>query len=86
MRNANLIAHKGNQALVHLEGRRYPGLTIQGDSLKVLSELVDELRSSIESARSDEIGSAMDELGDSIHGLVSGYEEMMRSAGLSLPY
>ncbi|MET7830571.1 hypothetical protein ABZT23_38655 [Streptomyces sp. NPDC005386] len=40
---AELFTDRGNDAVVRLPGRRFPGVLVQGDSLRILSADVAEL-------------------------------------------
>jgi len=67
------LAGDGNLQLAQLEGRRFPGLLIQGDSLKtLLDDLMEEAPDSVAAERLSE--------------WVGAYEAMMRDVGLHLPY
>jgi hypothetical protein len=67
------LARCGNVQLVQSEGRRFPGLLIQGDTLRALLDDVEEELPD---------GAAADEL----RRLVGAYERLMRGSGLELPY
>jgi hypothetical protein len=67
------IANRGNIRLVRDSTRKFPGLLMQGDTLKSLLETVEE----------DCPGSFAHE---TLVEWVDLYESMMREAGLALPY
>ena len=74
---------RGNYALAKLADRRFPGLPIQGDSLKSLQNTVDELAAP---GPSGEVGEVVEVVRDTFQAMVTSYEEMMRAHGLELPY
>jgi hypothetical protein len=67
------IANRGNIRLVRDSTRKFPGLLVQGDTLKSLLETVEE----------DCPGSIAHE---TLVDWVDIYESMMREADLALPY
>ncbi|WP_164704447.1 DUF6959 family protein [Blastococcus litoris] len=64
---------RGNVQLVHGEGRRFPGLLVQGDTL---FNLLEELES----------GAPDPHAVETVRSWLSAYEEMMAEHGLDLPY
>ncbi|WP_410623280.1 DUF6959 family protein [Amycolatopsis sp. cmx-8-4] len=83
---AKVHGRHGNYALVQLLGRSYPGLLVQGDSLKQVGDIADELAELREQGRDGEFDEALNEIVEVIKGLTYSYESMMREAQLSLPY
>lgn len=69
----HLIANRGNLRLVGDSTRKFPGLLIQGDTLK---SILDDI-----SAECGEPGVC-----DPLRVIVDEYEAMMSEAGLKLPY
>ncbi|WP_406272441.1 DUF6959 family protein [Nocardia sp. NBC_00881] len=67
------LANRGNIRLVRDSNRKFPGLLVQGDTLKSLLETVEE----------DCPGSLAHE---TLVEWVDLYESMMREAGIDLPY
>jgi hypothetical protein len=83
---AKLFEVAGNYALVQVEGRRFPGLLIQGDSLSIVRAAVRELQASLEARDDEATGYAMQEVEETVSAMMESYETMMRHAGLTLPY
>jgi hypothetical protein len=67
---------------VQVEGRRFPGLLIQGDSLSIVRAVVRELQASLEARDDEAAGYAMREVEETVSAMVESYETMMRRAGL----
>lgn len=74
-------------AVVRVPGRRFPGVVIQGDSLKILW---DEVRTARERASSpegrEELAGTLEHLEELLAGYLCVYEETLRAHGLELPY
>ena len=83
---AKVHCRRGNHALVQLEGRKYPGLLLQGDSLKQIEVVVDELVELRREDQGDEFDIALHEIVEVVKGLTGSYESMMKEKKLELPY
>lgn len=83
---AKVYGRRGNYALVQLDSRKFPGLLVQGDSLKQVEALVDELMELRQQGEAGEFDEAMQEVAEVIKGLVDSYESMMSEVRLRLPY
>ena len=67
------LAGRGNVQLAQVEGRRFPGLLVQGDTLSTLiADLEEEAPESFAHVKAQ--------------GWLRAYEEMMTEQGLDLPY
>jgi hypothetical protein len=75
-----------NAAVVHLNGRAFPGVVIQGDSLHNLLVLIEETGSMLGSGQLDECQDLVDELRSIVAGYVGVYEATMKAERLPLPY
>jgi len=85
-RHIELLTEAHNFAIVQMEGRRFPGVVFQGDSLQVLInqiELIESMsRKHSDLDLSEEIADVLELLRD----VRSAYEEVCREKGLRLPY
>ena len=83
---AELLSHIPNSGIVHLPGRRFPGIVMQGDSLfshlQGLRLLLDHFR---EQRDEDRYYEAL-MMAEAIQAQLEHYEETLRSRGMSLPY
>jgi hypothetical protein len=70
------FSEKTNAAVIAMPGRKFPGLVIQGDTLRSLCDIVEG---------GDREG-ALDHLKERLTALRKEYERVLRSAGLPLPY
>ncbi|MDQ0683470.1 hypothetical protein QFZ66_006115 [Streptomyces sp. B4I13] len=84
--SATVLAASGNFAVVRLPDRRYPALAVQGDSLKVLQETVEELASYLGSGDLEEAGFSLAEIRSTVSSMLSTYETASNEAGFDLPY
>ncbi|WP_438363777.1 DUF6959 family protein [Streptomyces hyaluromycini] len=73
-------------ALVRRSSRRFPGLLVQGDTLRSLKGVADELLEELSSGDSENARYSARELQEGLAEFVAHYEEMMRAAGCKLPY
>ena len=83
---ATVLGLSGNYAIVQIEGRHYPALAMQGDSLKILQGAVEELAGYIQSRDLAEAAFSVDQIQSTVASMLSLYEETLRRAGLGLPY
>lgn len=85
--DASVLGHDGNWAVVHLPGRRFPGVHIQGDTFAVLRE---QLAGAGRALRRDPTDSeALDELDvavEEMDPILRFYAQMLAEQGIKLPY
>ena len=81
MNTARLLTEATNYAVVQLPGRKFPGVVVQGDSLKSLVSL-------LEAAIADDSEhlDLIEETLDILKGAQSRYEATCSAAGIALPY
>ncbi|KUN42090.1 DUF6959 family protein [Streptomyces longwoodensis] len=84
--SATLLAVLGNYSVVQVEGRRYPALAVQGDTLKVLQEAVEGLAAELDAGDVEDAKFSLAEIQEQIASMLSAYEAVSRDAGLGLPY
>ncbi|MPY53085.1 DUF6959 family protein [Streptomyces acidicola] len=84
--SAAVLAVSGNYSVIQLEGRRYPAAALQGDSLKSLHEVVEELSENLRSGDLDDAKFALEEIQTVVSSLKGVYEEALAGAGITLPY
>lgn len=81
MSAARLLTPAGNYAVVHMEGRRFPGVVVQGDTLHNLIGL-------LEAALRDpaETPELISEVLGPLQAALTQYERVCADEGLGLPY
>lgn len=77
---------QGNYSLVKWEGRKFPGLSIQGDSLHILRQVLEEAESELTTGSLVDALFAVREALDTVISMDLSYREMMEKRGLRLPY
>lgn len=83
---ADVLARDGNWAVVHLPGRRFPAVAVQGDTL---SALRDETAEALEHLAADDVAEAtwvLNALADRLGELLGFYEKVLGDHGLRVPY
>lgn len=56
----DLLTDQGNNAVVRLPGRTYPGVVVQGDTLAILLENLQEVKALIGAKQNDDASDALD--------------------------
>ena len=56
----DLLTDQGNNAVIRLPGRTYPGVVLQGDTLAILFENLQEVKALIGANQNDDAGDALD--------------------------
>lgn len=84
---ARVYAIDGNLAVVHLPGRKFPAIAVQGDTLHTLVAQVEEIYAAV--VASDRDGDIVDEVNDLVTRLRAigvFYEVVLRENGIAIPY
>ncbi|MFB8008803.1 DUF6959 family protein [Nocardia sp. NPDC056000] len=84
--SAEIMETQGDYSLVKWEGRKFPGLLIQGDTLTTVLDDLSEARSELDVGNVDDGRFALGEALRKVEQMLSSYEEMMLLAGVKLPY
>ncbi|MCZ0989972.1 DUF6959 family protein [Streptomyces diastatochromogenes] len=83
---AELFTDGGNDAVVRLSGRRFPGVLIQGDSLRILRS---DLAEVVEACERGDLAEARDSAGLLLAGLdalLTRYEDALQEHEIPRPY
>ena len=75
-----------NTTVAKLPWRKYPGVVIQGDALKILHDEVAEAITALREQDSQSANEVLGHISDQIADLLSRYEVALSAAGLDLPY
>jgi hypothetical protein len=86
-----LLAEQVNSPVIHLPGRRYPGVLIQGDSLANLYSTANALKEQCENQHElgfadAELSGLAHELTDLLKGYILQYEAALQAHNIELPY
>jgi hypothetical protein len=83
MADAKLLSSATNGAIVHLPGRAFPGVVLQGDTLNIL---ISELRELASEGCARERQLLLADILDRLEGLQRRYEAVLDREGMTLPY
>ncbi|KQW16894.1 hypothetical protein [Streptomyces sp. Root369] len=83
---AELFTDGGNDAVVRMPGRRFPGVLVQGDSLHVLRSDVAEVMQACERGDLDEARDSAGFLLADLDALMGRYEAALNQHGIPRPY
>ncbi|MET8784298.1 hypothetical protein [Streptomyces sp. NPDC004589] len=83
---AELFTDGGSNAVVRLPGRRFPGVLIQGDSLRILRNDLAEVVEACERSDLAEARDSGDLLLAALDALLTRYEDALRKHGIPRPY
>lgn len=84
--SVELLSPPTNYAVVHLPGRKFPGVVFQGDSLHNLLRRITELRELTGKYGDDEVATSLSELSESLSEVIQHYEAVCSNRGIPLPY
>ncbi|MBI3870720.1 MAG: hypothetical protein HY299_19495 [Verrucomicrobia bacterium] len=82
----DVLSETVNCPVVQMPGRKYPGIILQGDSLRILLDSTEEICDLCVSAQNSELSSAAASLKQKLAGYFASYEQAMKEAGRDLPY
>jgi len=82
----DVLSEAANCPVVQMPGRRFPGVVLQGDSLRILLDSADEVQQLCSSIRNVDLTAAVALLRQKLAGYVASYEATMTEAGRDLPY
>jgi hypothetical protein len=72
--------------VVKAPGRRFPGVVVQGDTLRSLAGLATEIVERVGDTEDEELRDGLLDLREQLGGLLSHYEAVLKEHGHPLPY
>ena len=75
-----------NAAVVRMPNRRFPGVVVQGDSLRILLEQAREIQKRVAGNTDEELAGETDNLVSKLAAWSSHYEAVLARHGIGLPY
>ena len=81
-----LLSHIPNSGIVHLPGRKFPGIVMQGDSLFSLLQGLRYLLEKYKEGKDEENYYEILMIAETLHAQLLHYEETLSKHGMSLPY
>lgn len=83
---AELLTDGGNNAVVRLPGRRFPGVVVQGDSLSNLRQAVTEVREACARGDAAEALENADFLLANLDSILERYTDALNGHGIKRPF
>ncbi len=85
--DAAILSRAGNWAVVHMPGRRFPGIHIQGDTFAILrAELADAARTLHARPGDPDALEAVDGVVEEMDAMLAFYERILAEQGFTRPY
>jgi len=81
-----VLSETSNCPVVQMRGRKFPGVVLQGDSLRILFDLSQQLAELSSRAEVAELSETALSLKNKLAGYVAVYENAVQANGLQLPY
>jgi hypothetical protein len=82
----DLLTDQGNNAVLKLPGRKYPGVLLQGDTLNTLLSVISEAMEAMERNDATEARDVLSGLSTELREARDRYEAALRGRGIELPY
>ena len=82
----DVLSETVNCPVVQMPGRNFPGVVLQGDSLRILLDSAEEVQQLCSSVKNPDLSAAVASLREKLAGYVVSYEQAMRAIGRDLPY
>lgn len=83
---ADVLARHGNVAVVHMSGRRFPAITIQGDTFSTLVALASDIAARAATMGDAELDDDASYLREQMEEILQVYERTLGERGIELPY
>ena len=81
-----LLEAGNNLAVAQYSERNYPGVVIQGDTLRILLDEIEELGDEISSGDYEAVKGIADGLQERLVDILRYYEDVLERNGMELPY
>jgi hypothetical protein len=82
----DILSEKVNCPIVRMPDRRFPGIVLQGDSVRNLLDLAEEISEISVSQQNPDLSAAVASIREKLAYYVAEYEHVMKEAGHDLPY
>jgi hypothetical protein len=84
--SVDCLSEAPNYGVIRMPGRKYPALVVQGDSLRILLDLAQEIQGRVKDSSDEELRSTVDELMEQLGSRVEHYEQVLAKEHMELPY
>jgi len=82
----DVLSEGVNCPVVQMPGRKFAGVVLQGDSLRILLDSAEEVQQLCGSLGNADLSAAVASLREKLAGYVVSYEQAVTEAGRDLPY
>ena len=83
---APILSHVSNSAIVHLPGRKFPAVAIQGDSLSIMLSQAKFFAKSFLNQKNEELYFEALDLAVKLQAHLLHYEDVLQTKGMTIPY
>ena len=84
--SAPILSHASNSAIVHLPGRKFPAVAIQGDSLSIMLSQAKFFAREFLKEKNEELYFEALDLAVKLQAHLTHYEDVLEKRGLTIPY
>ena len=84
--SAPIVAHVPNSGIVHMPGRRFPGIVVMGDSLSSMFDKLADALIGAKKYKDEESYYSILIVAEKMQELLSAYEQALSATGTKLPY
>jgi hypothetical protein len=81
-----LLSRPANFAVVHLPGRNFPGVVVQGDTLNGLVQHLSVMAQMLERGELDELARELSDIREQLSGALAHYDYVCAERGIPSPY
>ncbi|MBN8888571.1 MAG: hypothetical protein J0I77_22855 [Rudaea sp.] len=83
---ADLLSPPVNYAVVQLPERNYPGVVVQGDTLRSLQKQVELMERLLDTGQLEDLAGEIEDLKEQLFGALTYFERICSERGITLPY
>ncbi len=86
MEKMEILDETSNAVVAKVLSRNYPGLLVQGDTLKIMLDDLIEIQEDVDNGELSSVKTGLSILQEKISDLLSHYEKVLSENGIDLPY
>lgn len=83
---ADLLSPPVNFAVVQLPERKYPGVVVQGDTLRSLQQQVEQMGRLLDAGEMEDLAGEIEDLKEQLSRALTYFERVCAERGIALPY
>lgn len=85
-KQVELLSQPTNYAVVHLPGRSFPGVVVQGDSLHEIVKDLGVMARLLNSGNLEDLAMEIEAMQTQLSDVLANYEQVCSARGIELPY